>query len=301
MRFLNDEDVQHFIKIAVLGILGFLLVAVFLIFFFRTDYELQVSKYEFEVGETVKVSDLIKSIGDQPVSNENRISSNTIKMDDYEVTFTEIDTSKIGEQTITAKFTDTNIENQKFTVTIKDTEKPKIKWLVEEDSTISLEDAKKKNFDSLYEVSDNYTASSKIKIKSYIDEDNFDYGDSITLHIEATDSNKNTAKKEIKLKIEEKPEEETKEEESSSQENTQTDTQQNTQTNTQQQQQSTYQQQQPTVSKPANRYFSFDDGYDMSNVSQACQAALVASGYSGSCIPVTDSDGIYTGMQLIFN
>lgn len=55
------------------------------------------------------------------------------------------------------------------------------------------------------------------------------------------------------------------------------------------------------VQKPANRSFLFSEGYDMGNVEGACSAAGDASGYGYSCIPIVGNDGIYLGMDLIFN
>lgn len=57
----------------------------------------------------------------------------------------------------------------------------------------------------------------------------------------------------------------------------------------------------PTPTQPSNKQYLFSQGYDMSSAPSACQSDLLSSGYTGSCTPIQDSDGIYLGMQLIFN
>lgn len=52
--------------------------------------------------------------------------------------------------------------------------------------------------------------------------------------------------------------------------------------------------------KPNNKDFLFTDGYTMENVSQIAQDYLKSSGFSGECIPLKDSEGIYIGMKVIF-
>lgn len=55
-----------------------------------------------------------------------------------------------------------------------------------------------------------------------------------------------------------------------------------------------------TKDRPSNRDFLFSDGYTMENVTQAAQEYLTSSGYSGECIPIKDSDGVYLGMRVTF-
>ena len=52
--------------------------------------------------------------------------------------------------------------------------------------------------------------------------------------------------------------------------------------------------------KPKNKDFLFSDGYTMDNVTQAAQSYLKSSNWSGECIPIKDSDGVYLGMRVIF-
>ena len=53
--------------------------------------------------------------------------------------------------------------------------------------------------------------------------------------------------------------------------------------------------------KPSSKDFLFTDGYTMENVSQAAQEYLKSSGYSGECVPLKDSEGVYYGMRVIFH
>ena len=53
--------------------------------------------------------------------------------------------------------------------------------------------------------------------------------------------------------------------------------------------------------KPSNKDFLFTDGYTMENVSQIAENYLRSSGYAGKCIPLTDDEGIYIGMRVVFD
>ena len=52
--------------------------------------------------------------------------------------------------------------------------------------------------------------------------------------------------------------------------------------------------------KPKNKDFLFSDGYTMDNVTQAAQSYLKSFNWSGECIPIKDSEGVYLGMRVIF-
>ena len=57
----------------------------------------------------------------------------------------------------------------------------------------------------------------------------------------------------------------------------------------------------PKPQKPSNKDFLFTDGYTMENVSQIAENYLRSSGYAGKCIPLTDDEGIYIGMRVVFD
>jgi len=52
--------------------------------------------------------------------------------------------------------------------------------------------------------------------------------------------------------------------------------------------------------KPSTKYFLFKDGYTINNVVDACAKELKSYGGSGRCEPITDENGIYLGMKLLY-
>lgn len=52
--------------------------------------------------------------------------------------------------------------------------------------------------------------------------------------------------------------------------------------------------------KPSTKYFLFEEGYTINNVVDACAKELKSYGGSGRCEPITDENGIYLGMKLIY-
>ena len=60
-----------------------------------------------------------------------------------------------------------------------------------------------------------------------------------------------------------------------------------------------------TQSNPSNekivKYFLFNDGYTMLNVSEVCAAELKKTNRTGICSPIQDENGIYLGMKLETN
>lgn len=55
-----------------------------------------------------------------------------------------------------------------------------------------------------------------------------------------------------------------------------------------------------TNENPSNKDFLFTNGYTMDNVTQAAQDYLKSYNYSGECVPIKDSEGVYLGMRVIF-
>ena len=68
MRFLQDEDIRHYIKLGVIGILLFFMAAVGFMFLFRSDYRIELNRQSIEFGDEVRVVDLIKSIGEYKIA-----------------------------------------------------------------------------------------------------------------------------------------------------------------------------------------------------------------------------------------
>lgn len=307
MRLLQDEDIKHYIKLGVIGILLFFILAISLLFLFRSNYRITLSQSTIEFGDEVHIVDLIQSIGDEKISQKNMLSSNTIQLDAFEVSFTEIDLSKLGEQQITAIFSDESIKPETFRIEIVDTTAPVIQLTTKEPVSMDLEIVKAGEFESVYKVHDNYTGKTKIKVKTYIEEDSYTYDEDVHLKIEATDSNGNTKNKTVMIHINPEPEpdpqEEEKEEAKESQRNEQIQEKNSnspsvtpgTNSSTVQTPSTT-----PATPKPSNRQFLFSQGYNMGNVESACNAALNSSGATGACVPLQDSNGYYIGMELRF-
>ena len=84
--------------------------------------------------------------------------------------------------------------------------KPVIKINKDIDPNMELKDVRKLKVDSYYSVSDNQTPDSKIKIKKYIKEEKYSYGDTVHLIIEAKDKSGNISKKSVPICINAKKE-----------------------------------------------------------------------------------------------
>lgn len=317
MNFLKDADFKHYFKMFVIGIVVFGILSFLFLYIFKDDYGIVLNKDTVEYGKNVRIVDLVESVAGNPINDSNKISSNTISVNGYEITFDEIDTFKLGSQNITAKYTDSSIQKQSLSVNIVDNKKPIIKINKDIDTKMDLKDVRRLKVDSFYSVSDNETPDKKIKIKKYIKEEKYSYGDTVHLVIEATDKSGNVSKKKIKININEKKvekedvktenDEDKEKHDASSEQYIQESSTQSNQSVQQSVQQAPQQSQitpapsQPSRPKPSNKQYLFSQGYDMSSAPSACQNDLLSSGYSGSCTPIQDSDGIYLGMQLIFN
>lgn len=315
MNFLKDADFKHYFKMFMIGIVVFGILSFLFLYIFKDDYGIVLNKDTVEYGKNVRIVDLVESVAGNPINDSNKISSNTISVNGYEVTFDEIDTFKLGNQNITAKYTDSSIKEQSLSVNIVDTKKPIIKIKKDIGTKMDLKDVRKLKV--FYSVSDNETPDTKIKIKKYIIEEKYTYGDTVHLVIEATDKSGNVSKKKIKININEKKvekedvkvenDEDKDKHDASSEQHIQESSTQSNQSVQQSVQQAPQQSQitpapsQPSRPKPSNKQYLFSQGYDMSSAPSACQNDLLSSGYSGSCTPIQDSDGIYLGMQLIFN
>ena len=317
MNFLEDADFKHYFKMFVIGIVVFGILSFLFLYIFKDDYGIVLNQDTVEYGKNVRIVDLVESVAGNPINDSNKISSNTISVNGYEVTFDEIDTFKLGSQNIRAKYTDSSIQKQSLSVNIVDNKKPIIKINKDIDTKMDLKDVRRLKVDSFYSVSDNETPDKKIKIKKYIKEEKYSYGDTVHLVIEATDKSGNVSKKKIKININEKKvekedvktenDEDKEKHDASSEQHIQESSTQSSQSVQQPVQQAPQQSQitptpaQPSRPKPSNKQYLFSQGYDMSSAPSACQSDLLSSGYTGSCTPIQDSDGIYLGMQLIFN
>ena len=228
------------------------------------------------------------------------------------------DLEKLGKQELIY-----TIGDEKYTVeaNIVDSVKPVIKV---KDDSLTFEVGEMKGINNYYSVSDNYDASKDIKVKvKNIDKLNKNKTGTYKLVIKAWDTSGNTASKKLTVIIkdtkkeqeEKQKEEERKKEEEEKQREAERQQQQqqsqqtqapstntnNNVSNSPATSNSSTQTQQPSSSTPVTRDYLFSQGYDMSSAPSACQSALMASGRSGSCTPLQDSNGIYLGMRLVLN
>ncbi len=315
-----DRDIKHYLLWGAGGLGVFILLAVLFFCMFHTSYRIVLSAEEVDFGSDVRIVDLVQSVGEYKIRPDDRISENTIQLEGYEMTFDEIDTQKLGLQELGVVFSIPDAEDQTITVTVVDREDPVITLVGEGPFSMDLQDVRDRKFDELYTVSDNCSAVGALEVESHVQEETFDFGQIVTVQIHAKDSSGNEAEASFEIQINPDPEEEQKEQEEEKKQGSNQKEQQEAAADTGNQTTRDEPVQQPTVQpsapvqspsvqtpvqpsrpKPANKQFLFSQGYDMNTAPAACSAELAASGYPGSCIPMQGSDGLYTGMQLIYD
>lgn len=266
--------------------------------------------------EDVNTAEYVKRIDSYPISSSS-IDGHKIHVSNITMVCPSLkkgDLEKLGKQELIY-----TIGDEKYTVeaNIVDSVKPVIKV---KDDSLTFEVGEMKGINNYYSVSDNYDASKDIKVKvKNIDKLNKNKTGTYKLVIKAWDTSGNTASKKLTVIIKDtKKEQEEKQKEEEEEKQREAERQQQQQQSTQQSQapstntnnnvsnspatsNSSAQTQQPSSSTPVTRDYLFSQGYDMSSAPSACQSALMASGRSGSCTPLQDSNGIYLGMRLVLN
>lgn len=261
--------------------------------------------------EDVNTAEYVKRIDSYPISGSS-IDGNKIHVSNITMVCPSLkkgDLDKLGKQKLIY-----TIGDEKYTVeaNIVDSVKPVIKV---KDDSLTFEVGEMKGINNYYSVSDNYDASKDIKVKvKNIDKLNKNKTGTYKLVIKAWDTSGNTASKKLTVIIKDtkkeeekkKAEEEEKQREAERQQQQSVQQSQATSTNDNVSSypatsNSSSQTQQPSSSTPVTRDYLFSQGYDMSSAPSACQSALLASGRSGSCTPLQDSNGIYLGMRLVLN
>lgn len=315
-----DRDIKHYLLWGAGGLGAFILLAVLFFAMFHTSYRIVLSAEEVDFGSDVRIVDLVQSVGDRKIMPGDRISENTIQLEGYEMTFDEIDAQKLGPQELDVIFSIPDAEDQTITVTVVDREDPVITMVGEGPFSMDLQDVRDRKFEELYTVSDNCSAVGALEVESHVQEETFDFGQTVTVRVNAKDSSGNTAERSFEIRINPDPEEERKKQEEKKKQESDREEQEEATADTgsettrdepvqQPAAQPSAPAQTPSVQapvqqsrpKPANKQFLFSQGYDMNTALAACSAELAASGYPGSCIPMQGSDGLYTGMQLIFD
>ena len=272
--------------------------------------------------ENVNTAEYVKRIDSYPISGSS-IDGNKIHVSNITMVCPSLkkgNLEKLGKQELIYKYI--------VEANIVDSVTPVINV---KDDSLTFELGEMKGINNYYSVSDNYDASKDIKVKvKNIDKLNKNKTGTYKLVIKAWDTSGNTASKKLTVIIKDtkkeqeekqKEEERKKEEEKRKAEEEEKQREAERQQQQQQSQQtqapstntnsnvsnspatsnSSAQTQQPSSSTPVTRDYLFSQGYDMSSAPSACQSALMASGRSGSCTPLQDSNGIYLGMRLVLN
>lgn len=265
--------------------------------------------------DDVNTAEYVKRIDSYPISGSS-IDGNKIHVSNITMVCPSLkkgDLEKLGKQELIY-----TIGDEKYTVeaNIVDSVKPVINV---KDNSLTFEVGEMKGINNYYSVSDNYDASKDIKVKvKNIDKLNKNKTGTYKLVIKAWDTSGNTASKKLTVIIKDtKKEQEEKQKKEEEEKQREAERQQQQQQSQQTQASSTNtnnsvsnspatsnssaQTQQPSSSTPVTRDYLFSQGYDMSSAPSACQSALMASGRSGSCTPLQDSNGIYLGMRLVLN
>lgn len=201
MDFFKDEDVKRYLFFGTIGLVVFLITAGFCLCFFKQNYEISLLSYTVDFGENISIVELVDTVGDDKITSNNIVNSNTIKVDDIEIYFDNFDTNILGKQTVRASFSKEGIDEQIFDITVVDKVAPIISIDTETPLELSIDDVKTKSIGNVYHVTDNQTPDNKIDIRTYIEENDFNQGDLVHLFIEASDISQNTATAIIEIMI----------------------------------------------------------------------------------------------------
>ena len=195
-----DRDIKHYLLWGAGGLGAFILLAVLFFAMFHTSYRIVLSAEEVDFGSDVRIVDLVQSVGDCKIMPGDRISENTIQLEGYEMTFDEIDAQKLGPQELDVIFSIPDAEDQTITVTVVDREDPVITMVGEGPFSMDLQDVRDRKFEELYTVSDNCSAVGALEVESHVQEETFDFGQTVTVRVNAKDSSGNTAERSIQIR-----------------------------------------------------------------------------------------------------
>ncbi|WP_289220746.1 hypothetical protein [Ileibacterium valens] len=325
-------ELRRYGFMALLGLFSFAAIAAGFYFFTKPRAKIVLIKSDVEVHEVVKMCDLVDQVGDFKIQEDQRKSPTLISLPDYDVTMNEINTDTTGIRDVTFEFSDPELPSITKQISVVDTTAPEIE-VPEIEMEMTKEQYSEHDFLAEAAITDNYSATRNLIISEESSDEPVD-GEVLEHTIIAEDESGNIATKVIKVKI--IPDK--KEELSNEKDKTEAEKEEGADGPVDKENQDSHSQEmeqapavqpsepaqiqpsapvvlpapsQPSVApqasapaarpKPANKKYLFTDGYNMSNVNSACMADLNASGYTGSCIPLQDSDGIYYGMELVFN
>lgn len=253
-----------------------------------------------ELGNSVSIKPqdyLDKNKTDEDAYKNCQLTSSILKnQDEYTVTDDKKIVSKdknylnVGEY----KFKITYLsQSQTITVNVVDTTKPVFEIFTK---TIEVEAETKE-----IKWTDYYQATDLTEVKINVDDSDVDLNKAGTYKIKvtATDIDGNSVTKNAEVTVKEKPKPTptpTPEPVAPAQDNNNSYTNNNQSNNN-------YVAPAPAPAAPVQQeshgteYFMFDSGYDFDSAYGACVASMSAHG-SGSCTPITDAEGTYTGYVL---
>lgn len=272
-----------------------------------------------EYGSEESPLSLITKIGSTEVTTD-MIDGNVLKCGNMIIECnTELDTYEIGKYEVTYLTSDSNNRTITKTVQVADTIAPSVVFegLNEDDALeLTLEEFKNYNFSNNIKVSDNYDLEPQVSVSvDEISKNDYTilvtaidcFGNEQSAHFivkikeETTEINENVENEEVKANVDDG-----EDNKSSNSNNSSSSNSSSSSGSTSKPSSGSSGSNASSGSSKSTQYFYFGETYtlngeeiecNMQNVFQLCSSRM--SGNS-ECIPITDENGIYLGMQLNF-
>lgn len=286
-----------------LGILGLFLVLVLIMHFFNRGPEVVLKKTEFEFGEPVSITSYIESFDGESVYAPMIKNSSVLDLDSRTVRFSPVKTDALGDQSVEYEVTDKVTDKTDIyhcNIRIIDSTPPDL--TVREELEVDLDSfGHIKPADLVEKVSDQCTPPDRIALAMSFDS-KAELGKTVAGTVTATDTQGNISSARVLVKIKGYVFNGSEEKEQAEKDSAVLPEQPVIKPNAEAPVPAPGPSPVPApIQKPDIRYFLFSDGYDMENVESACSAAGDSSGFPYACSPITDSDGLFTGMILTFD
>ncbi len=286
-----------------LGILGLFLVLVLIMHFFNRGPEVVLKKTEFEFGEPVSITSYIESFDGESVYAPMIKNSSVLDLDSRTVRFSPVKTEALGDQSVEYEVTDKVTDKTDIyhcNIRIIDSTPPDL--TVREELEVDLDSfGHIKPADLVEKVSDQCTPPDRIALAMSFDS-KAELGKTVAGTVTATDTQGNISSARVLVKIKGYVFNGSEEKEQAEKDSAVLPEQPVIKPNAEAPVPAPGPSPVPApIQKPDIRYFLFSDGYDMENVESACSAAGDSSGFPYACSPITDSDGLFTGMILTFD
>lgn len=286
-----------------LGILGLFLVLVLIMHFFNRGPEVVLKKTEFEFGEPVSITSYIESFDGESVYAPMIKNSSVLDLDSRTVRFSPVKTDALGDQSVEYEVTDKVTDKTDIyhcNIRIIDSTPPDL--TVREELEVDLDSfGHIKPADLVEKVSDQCTPPDRIALAMSFDS-KAELGKTVAGKVTATDTQGNISSARVLVKIKGYVFNGSEEKEQAEKDSAVLPEHPVIKPNAEAPVPAPGPSPAPApIQKPDIRYFLFSDGYDMENVESACSAAGDSSGFPYACSPITDSDGLFTGMILTFD